>query len=333
MFPTYLILPKGQEPILLIGQTESENARVKFGGEIAAFANYNLNERMLSYPNFVADEAWKFISKLNLRLRRVGMEYWYSPQRLVESLRKNGSGIELFDLSDRILEFRTCKDQDEIHAMIASCELNDYAMTVAKSHIIPGRSEVEVYAKAHKELTKRVGTFQSYIGDFTSGERSVQTGGPPTNRIIREGETFTVDSQVESDGYWSDITRTYVVGGKTTMKHIELFELLKSAMQASERTLRPGALTRDVYAAGHSVISGAGYGKFFPHHMGHGLGLDQQEAPFFIPGSHESLRENMICCLEPAVYIPGFGGIRIENDYLVTSDGYRNLTKIPMTIS
>lgn len=328
MYPTHLFLSVRDEPVLLIGEIGKEIAETKFGGEIVTYANYDLRKRMVAYPGFVAEEALKFLAKMKYKLQNVGVEFWSIPQSISESLKSSA----LFDLSQPILDLRVVKEDDEIEALRASCELNDFALSFARDTIAAGKSEVDVYATAHEALTRKAGTIPTYKGDFISGERTLRLFGLPTSRILKEGENFILDTQVEFGGYWSDITRTYVVGKKPSKKHVDIFELLKSAMQASEKLLKPGNRASDVYQAGFEVIEKAGYGKFLPHHMGHGLGLDPEEAPFFIPGSQEVLQPQTVCAVEPGIYLPGFGGIRIENNYLITTKGFEKLTKIPLTL-
>ena len=120
--------------------------------------------------------------------------------------------------------------------------------------------------------------------------------------------------------------------GVPNAKQIEVYDLLRRALEAGKEKLRPGIRARDVYQQVYEFIARAGYGAHFPHHAGHGVGLNAPEAPFLIPGSDEVLEEGMVVTLEPGIYLPGFGGLRMEDDYLITSDAPRVLSHFSRTL-
>ena len=155
-------------------------------------------------------------------------------------------------------------------------------------------------------------------------------GGPPTLRSLGNGETLILDLWLTANGYWSDTCRTFVIGEDPTSNQVKLLELLKRAMAAGEDKLRPGVKGFEVYNAVFNVIADAGLANRFPHHAGHGIGLEDQEPPFLIPASNETLIEGMVCTLEPGVYVPGVGGLRIEHNYLITTGKPDRLTKYPL---
>jgi len=330
--PSYLFAFRGEEPVLLTGQTDLSVAENTFGGEVATFVNYDLNQRMVAYPGFVASEAKRLLAQRKRSLRRVGIESWSIPEVILRAATDHMPQNGLFDLSPEVMKMRSVKDSDEIAHIRRSCELNDFAYSVAKSVAAPGRSEVEVYGLVHHELAKKVGTFQFFGGDFVSGERTLEIGGPPTTRVLRQGDLLILDLWVTTKGYWSDTCRTFVVGAQPNDEQKRALNLLRQAMAAGEEKLRPGAKGRDVYEAVRDAISRGGHGQHFPHHAGHNIGLDGQEGPFFIPASEEELREGMVCTLEPGVYVPGLGGMRIEHNYLIRDRGVETLTKFPLDL-
>ena len=326
--PIYLLVFRDGEAILLTAQKDEKAARDVFDGKITTYVNYDLKERMIAYPDFILTRVKKIVGEKNTHYKRVGIESWHTPRILMETF----NNTEFIDLSRRILRWRAVKDSDELGAIRKSCELNDYAYSIARSVSINGRSEIEVYSAVQEELTKKVETYQFFAGDVASGERSLEMGGPPTSRRLNDGETFILDLWLTWKGYWSDTSRTLVVGGKPTASQERMLELLKTAMAAGEDKLRPGVKASEVYQAVLDVISSAGLGSRFPHHAGHGIGLDDQEVPFFIPGSTDVLEENMTCTLEPGVYVPGIGGFRIEHDYLITRNKPERLTSHPLNL-
>jgi Xaa-Pro dipeptidase len=330
--PTYLIAFKKDEPILLTGTSEEITAVKTFGGEVQTFTNYSLQERMIAYPNLAATEIKKLTR--NRKFRNVGLEFWTTPETIRQTIVRKGASQQLFDLSKTILNWRKVKDADELEAIRASCELDDYAYGVIKGTSRAGMTELEAYSSAYQKLIVKAKTpsFQFFYGDFTSGERALRSGGPPTTRVMSKGETFVLDLWVTTKGYWADTCRTFVIGGEPSSDQNRILNLLKQALTAGAEELKPGNTAAVVYEAVYSVIDDAGYGSKFPHHGGHCVGLDAWEPPFIIPGSHERLKEGEVCALEPGVYIPEIGGMRIEDDYLITSSGGKSLCKFPFDL-
>lgn len=330
--PTYLIAFKNDEPILLTGITEAAAAKEKFGGGVETFTNYDLQERMLAYPDLAATRLKK-VTKYR-RLRKVGLEFWTAPETVRQAVTSNGSSMRLFNLSEKILTWRRTKDPDEVEAIRTSCELVDYGYGIIKERSSEGLTELDAYAQSYQKLIEKANStsFQFFYGDFASGDRALQGGGPPTKRVMRKGETFILDLWVTTKGYWADTCRTFVIGGEPSSAQKRTLDLLKCALNAGAEKLRPGNNAAEVYQTIFDVIQEAGYGSKFTHHGGHCVGLDAWEPPFIIPGSKERLKENEVCALEPGVYVPEIGGMRIENDYLITSSGGRSLSKFPLDL-
>ncbi len=147
-------------------------------------------------------------------------------------------------------------------------------------------------------------------------------------RKFRQGDSIILDLQAVANNYWADGARTYVVG-KPNAKQEEIFNVILNAKNKAEQLLRPGTPCKDIYKAVFEAIDKAGYPGLFPHHAGHGLGLEDQEAPFFIPGSNEKLEENVVCTIEPGIYDSQTGGFRDEDTYIITKDGFEKITNSP----
>lgn len=163
-------------------------------------------------------------------------------------------------------------------------------------------------------------------GDFAVSPGPERAGGPPTERVLLPGDMFILDFSVVLRGYRSDFTNTLVVGREPTSEQRQLFDLSVAAMAAGEKELREGAACRAVYDAVRGAFDKAGMAKHFPHHAGHGIGLSHPEAPFFVREATETLRAGDVVTLEPGLYVTGVGGLRIENNYLITETGYERLS-------
>src|SRR5262249_6741036 len=160
-------------------------------------------------------------------------------------------------------------------------------------------------------------------GDFAVSPGPERRGGPPTDRVLEPGDMLILDFSVVLGGYRSDFTNTLVVGREPTPDQRRLGDLCCRALAAGAQELRAGGECRTVYAAVRGVFEKEGVAEHFPHHAGHGLGLTHPEAPYFVRGAtDETLLAGDVVTLEPGLYVPGVGGIRIEHNYLVTDQGY-----------
>jgi len=324
--PTLLLVQRDTDPTLITGETELPKIQNVFGGETRTYKNYDLERRMVGQPKDVADEIEGVLGTQTQGLA-VGIEYGNLPIVLLQALQNCVTPSKLVDVSDLIQKMRETKDPDEVELIRKSCEIHDHAYSYARTLSTSGRSELEVYAATYSELIREFGVLQYFGGDFVSGERSLQVGGPPTNRRLRRGDTFILDLAAANRNYWADSCRTFVVDAVPSQEQSKILETLKEALLAGEDRLSEGHVGRDVYNAVFQVIDRAGYGKLFTHHAGHGLGLEAWEPPFLIPGSNQEIKRGMVCAIEPGVYVPGVGGIRLENDYLVTNGKPQPLTK------
>jgi Xaa-Pro dipeptidase len=159
-----------------------------------------------------------------------------------------------------------------------------------------------------------------------AGEASGQPHGRTGARTVDEGGILLFDFGTIVNGYPSDITRTFVVGGEPEEKFREVYEIVKAANAAGCAAAKPGVPCQEVDRAARRVIEDAGYGEYFIHRTGHGLGLDIHEDPNMVEGNDLPLAEGMTFTVEPGIYIEGWGGVRIEDNLVVTADGAESLT-------
>jgi Xaa-Pro dipeptidase len=161
-----------------------------------------------------------------------------------------------------------------------------------------------------------------------SGPNSAQPHASPSDRQLSEGDLVTIDWGAIYRGYRSDITRTFVLGVPSPeMERMQ--DAVLAANQAGRMAIRPGRPAQEIDRAARRAIAQAGYGEFFVHRTGHGLGLETHEPPYVVEGNLELLNAGMAFTVEPGVYIPDVGGVRIEDDVLVTEQGAETLTKLP----
>jgi Xaa-Pro dipeptidase len=158
-----------------------------------------------------------------------------------------------------------------------------------------------------------------------SGPNAALPHATPGERVIQAGEVLLLDFGVTFDGYNSDITRTFVVG-QPTAEIQKIYQLVQQANAAGRAAARPGATGQDVDRAARQVIVEAGYREYFTHRTGHGLGREGHEPPYIVEGNTTPLAAGNTFTIEPGIYVPGLGGVRIEDDVLITDNGAESLT-------
>jgi Xaa-Pro aminopeptidase len=229
-------------------------------------------------------------------------------------------------VTETVAELRRAKDPDEVDLLRACMRATEAGHAWARANLRTGMTELAVYEGVFAACSTAAGRPVVVYGDFAVSPGSARRGGPPTDRVLRDGDTFILDYSVILFGYRSDFTNTLVVGGRPTAEQLRLFEGCVAAMAAGERQLRAGASCQSVYDAVRGALAGAGLADYFPHHAGHGLGLSHPEAPFIVRHSSETLITGDVVTLEPGVYVDGVGGIRIEHNYLIGATGFERLS-------
>jgi len=323
-----LVLNHESDGYLFLGESRASEAKKVFEGEIAAFEDYRLTKRMIAYPGYVAEEFSRFLkgSKVLRGVKTIGLEDWYLPHAYLLASRRIFARMRFHGITDMILDSRKTKGSDELVKLREAAKRLELAYKVARENIVVGKTEMELCRDVMSDSILRHGPFEFSRGDtWLSGERTLEVGGPPTDRRFIEGDSIVLDLQSVFSNYWADGARTYVVG-KATAKQEEIFKIILEAKRKAQSFLHPGGACKAVYDTVAKEISEAGYSGLFPHHAGHGLGLEDQEGPFFIPGSKEKLEEGTVCTIEPGIYHKQYGGFRDEDTYIITKDGYEKIT-------
>jgi Xaa-Pro aminopeptidase len=225
-----------------------------------------------------------------------------------------------------VAAMRRQKDDDELELLGRSMRAGEAGQAWARANVRPGMTELDAYAGVLGACTRTAGRPVVVYGDFAVSPGPQRHGGPPTDRILEPGDLLILDFSVVIGGYRGDFTNTLAVGGEPRPDQQRLFDLCLQALQAGERQLHAGQHCRTVYDAVHDVFDHAGVAEHFPHHAGHGLGLAHPEAPYFVRKADEKLLANDVVTVEPGLYVPGVGGVRIEHNYRVTLGGAERLT-------
>ena len=230
-----------------------------------------------------------------------------------------------------IAALRMTKDAAEIEATRAACAVADAAFAHIQQYIRPGVSEYTIMLELEYFMRRESGAEIAFDTIVASGPRSALPHGKAAHRVLEEGDLVTLDYGARLHGYCSDITRTLVLGPATERQR-EVYETVLEAQSRAIKVCRPGLLGRDVDLVARDHIRNAGYGEYFGHGLGHSLGRVVHDGPGFSPRSETVLAKGMVLTVEPGIYIPGWGGVRIEHDILITQDGCEVLTAAPTAL-
>ncbi|MBV1709025.1 MAG: aminopeptidase P family protein [Erysipelothrix sp.] len=224
-------------------------------------------------------------------------------------------------------ELRLIKLPEEVEIMQRAADIADEAIGYIMTVIQPGMTESEVDLLLYNKIRQLGAKSFSFNTIVASGWRGAMPHGVASSKVIEENDFVTIDFGAVYEGYCSDLTRTFAMSKQVDPKLIEIYDIVLKAQISALEACKPMAATRDIDKIARDIISDAGYGPYFQHGTGHGLGVLIHEAPRLNQLSTEVLEEGMVVTIEPGIYIPGLGGVRIEDDVLITKDGCIRLTK------
>ncbi|MFB6362681.1 M24 family metallopeptidase [Paenibacillus elgii] len=235
-------------------------------------------------------------------------------------------GIEFVPTGGLVESLRMIKDDGEIAIMQQAADLADRAFVHVLGLLKSGVKELDISLEIEMFVRKHGAASTSFETIVASGERSALPHGKASDKIIGTGEFVTLDFGAYYKSYCSDITRTVIVGTPTD-KHRDIYKIvLEAQMEALER-IKPGMTGTEADAVARDIIKRYGYGDHFGHGTGHGLGMEVHEAPRLSVQGDVVLTPGMVVTVEPGIYLPGFGGVRIEDDIVITETGNRRLTQ------
>ena len=243
-------------------------------------------------------------------------------------------GLRAEDASAAILRLRRRKEADEVEEIRASLALCAVAYDTARLVLRPGLTELDVFLSLQNVIAQAAGAPVPLAGDFACGQRSVRGGGAATLRELQRGDLCPLDLFPAPALYFGDTCRTFCVGGEPTAQQEKAFQLACAALELGESLLQPGASARAIYTGVKSFLDDAPEtGKSFWHHLGHGIGLHGHEAPRLVAESGDVLEPGDVLTIEPGIYVDAYqGGIRVENNYLITGTGFQRLFSYPLSL-
>ncbi|MED1793989.1 Xaa-Pro peptidase family protein [Brevibacillus nitrificans] len=235
-------------------------------------------------------------------------------------------GVELVATSGLLEKIRMFKDESEMAIIREAVRIAEAGFAHIQSYIRPGVREEDVALELEFFMRKQGASGSAFDMIVASGPRGALPHGRASEKIIQAGEMVTLDFGAAYKGYNSDITRTLSVG-EPSAKMKEIYDIVLRAQIAGVEALKPGVTGKEADAATRDIIAAAGYGDCYGHSAGHGLGIEVHELPSLSTVSTFVLEPGMLVTMEPGIYVSGLGGVRIEDDVLITAEGHEVLNK------
>ncbi|MDR7454805.1 MAG: Xaa-Pro peptidase family protein [Armatimonadota bacterium] len=328
------VLAKPENVRYVSGFAGSAGLAVVTGGDAALVVDFRYVEQAAAQaPAFervqasgpLVETAAEVLRRLGVR--RAGIEAEFLPVGTFRKLVAAAAPvvIEPVEGLDRI---RWIKTPEEVEAIRRAQQVAEAAFRDVLPMIRPGAVERDVAVALEERLRRRGARASSFETIVASGPRAALPHGVASDRLIGPGECVTIDFGAVVDGYYSDCTRTLVTA-PVSDRHREIYALVLAAQDAALAGLRPGLTGREADALARDLITRAGYGEAFGHSLGHGVGLAVHEGPTLSPREEAALAAGAVVTVEPGIYVPGWGGVRIEDMVVLTGDGCENLTTLP----
>jgi Xaa-Pro dipeptidase len=265
---------------------------------------------------------------LGLASKAIGVEHLRMRVLELRLLEEYASDASFVDGEPLLSQLRMRKDEEEIAAMRRAAAVNEDCFRQVQAQITRGVTEQELAATWQKAALDGAGDDLPEAPIVASGLNGASPHTMATSKTVQSGELVTIDGFLRVEGYYSDITRTYAVG-EIDEELQRIYSVVQESNSAGREIIKPGIQAQEVDRAARQVIEDAGYGQYFVHRTGHGLGLEIHEPPYMVEGNELILEPGMTFTVEPGIYVPGTGGVRIEDNLLVTQYGCESLTTLP----
>ncbi len=271
-------------------------------------------------PSDVWSRLWQVLKQC-AGLRKVGFEAHVITVMQAEKFSRAEAGVFLQPATQLVERLRVSKDSAEVRAIREAARLAGEALQATLELVHVGQREIDVAASLERELRVRGSEWHPFPTIVASGPRSALPHARTSDRAIQSGDWLLLDFGARVHGYCADITRTVVVGRLADERQRSVYDLVRQAQDRARKHIRAGMSGRDADALARSLIEEHGFGDAFGHSLGHGLGLELHEDPRVGKANDEALPAGSVVTVEPGVYFPGWGGVRIEDDVYLGAEG------------
>lgn len=268
---------------------------------------------------------------LKLSGKTLGVEYMHMRILELRRIEQIAPDCRIQAAEFLLPELRMFKDDTELAHMREAVRITEAALQATIEQVKPGQTELEIQNILHIEMLRAGAQGMAFGSIVVSGPRTASPHTSASERTVQPGDLLLFDCGAAYRGYPADITRTFTVG-ELEPELAEIYQVVEKANAAARQHAGPGDKAEDVDRAARQVIERAGYGEFFIHRTGHGLGLEVHEPPYIVGGNDAVLRPGMTFTIEPGIYLPGKGGVRIEDDVVITEEGCHSLTTFPRNL-
>lgn len=314
------VLEQGSEPFLIVPALDEEAAR----------ASADVSE-VITHQD--TDQPYQILSaRLKGKSGVVALEKEHLSVARFEEMQEALSFSGSMDAGPWLRELRVRKTPDEISKMKHAVSLVEQVLQQALRQVKEGVTENELVAEVEYQIRRLGADGPSFDSMVLFGEKTALPHGVPGTRSLRLGDLIMFDIGVYASGYASDITRTFAFG-EISNELATIYLTVLAANEAAIAAVKPGATFAEIDKAARDVISSSGYGPYFIHRLGHGLGIDVHEFPSVHGGNNLLLSEGNVFTVEPGIYVPGVGGVRIEDDVVVRDHGVEVLTSFPKNLT
>jgi Xaa-Pro aminopeptidase len=276
------------------------------------------------------DELFKDLAELDWfgKKRRLGLESTHVSLQQMQQLRELLPPTELVPVKELVEEIGLVKEKGEIEYIRQAVGISDGVFGEIVDFLRPGLSEVEVCAEIEYRMRKEGSERLPFDAIVVSGARSALPHGQPAQKRLQRGDLVTMDYGARVGGYCSDFTRTVVLGQASEQQR-EIYQVCLRAQEGAEAAAKAGMTAVELDGVARQIIADAGYGDNFGHGLGHGLGLEVHEGPRLSPKGQGRLESGMVVTIEPGIYLPQVGGVRIEDVVVIREEGCEVLTQAP----
>jgi Xaa-Pro aminopeptidase len=307
---------------LLVSNLESGVAAGS-GAEVVEYVGYTIDEPLANTAHMTAAMA-SMLGASGALSGRVGIELDSLTVPLLSAFSALMPHVSLQPMDGALESERAVKSPEELAKIRAAVQACDSAQAYARRLARAGMSEIALWGALKAELEVALGTRLAVLVDLVGGNRTAEIGGLPGGYVLQEGDPLILDFVPRVDGYWGDSTETHSIGDRPP-ELARMYSVVHDALRRGVDAVRPGRKANELDAAMRAAIRDQGY-EVYPHHSGHGLGASYHEEPRIVPYNSRSLEAGMVIALEPGIYVPGVGGVRLEHVVVVTQGGCDVLT-------